>query len=156
METLEDDTKYRRILLYLDAAMSHLLYLCFHFIYSGNLVGLQLVWKPMCLCICKCLEKLWPQQVTVYDFPFWEENTNFKGNQSVEQVSIKCWTEVNQRLGMNASKFSLWKCKNNLFRSFIASYHLFHAQRSMAAFITRLRTKCRKSKGERERLNRID
>lgn len=83
-------------------------------------------------------------------FPFWGENTSFNGNQSAEKDSIKCRTEVNQRLGMNASKSSLCKCKSNIFRAFIASYHLFHVWRLMAAFITGVGTKCRKSKGERE------
>lgn len=65
METLEGEKKLkRRILFYLDAAMSCLLHLCFDLMYSGNLVVLPLVWKAqeyiytsMCLCICKCLEK---------------------------------------------------------------------------------------------------
>lgn len=56
---------------------------------------------------------------------------------------------MNQRLDMNASKSSLCKCKSNIFRGFIASY-LFHVWRPMAAFITRVRTKCRKSKEETE------
>lgn len=57
---------------------------------------------------------------------------------------------MSQRLGTNASKSSLWKCKNKTSMGFIASYHLFYVQRSMAALITRMRTKCRKSKGEQE------
>lgn len=62
---------------------------------------------------------------------------------------------MNQRQGRNASKSSLWKGKCNIFRGFIASYHLFHVQRLMAAFITRVRTKCRKSKGERDQTEKL-
>lgn len=147
--------KIKQILFYHDAAMS--CPLCLDLMYSGNLVGLSLLWKAqehmyasMRLCIFKRLEKFCPWEVTVGDFPFRWENSSFKGNQSVEEDSIKCRTEVSQRLGTNASKSSLWKCKSNIFLGFTASCHLFHVQRPMAAFITRVRTKCRKSKGEWE------
>lgn len=50
----------------------------------------------------------------VCDLPFWGKNTSFTGKPSVEEDSIKCTAEINQRQDLNANKSSLWKGEDSI------------------------------------------